>query len=133
MAGESTVRIENLAAFRADLRRALGQHPRLLTAGLKRGGIPVLNRTRARSPRRTGRLTAGYRISVSGTRGQIVSSTPYAGGAEWGRRGKWRGFVRYGFAPRIAGRALEESTDELERALFDELEAVVTAYGWFHS
>lgn len=133
MADETGVRIENLAAFRSDLRRSLGSAPKLLTAGLRRGGAPVLVRTRARAPKRTGRMAAGYRISVSGSRGSLVSTVPYAGGADWGRRGKWKGFARYGAAPRIGGQAVEESMDDIEAAIYAELEDVVTAYGWFHS
>lgn len=122
--------IVGLEQFRAALRAAQGAAPTLLTAGLKRAGEPVLRMIQATAPRRTGRLASGYRTSVRGSRASIVSSVPYAGGAEWGARGKWRGFP--GSPPRNVAPTIERNLDLIAEAVLNEMRDVVEAYGWFH-
>lgn len=122
--------IEGLTQFRAALRAAEGAYPRLLTQALKRAGEPVIGAARSAVPHRTGALAAGFKTSVRGSRGDIVSSVPYAGGAEWGSRGKWAGFP--GSPPRYVAPALEARVDLMANLILDELKNVVEAYGWFH-
>lgn len=128
----NAVVIEGLTEFRAALRAAWGRYPVLLAVALKAAGEPFRMRSAELTARRTGRLASGYRISVAGTRGSLVSSVPYAGGAVWGRRGKWSGFSRYGSPPRFAGPALDSSAAQIEELILVGLKDVVEAYGWFH-
>lgn len=127
----SGIAIENLSQFRRDLRRAESASPRLLTAGLKRAGAPVVKRAGSHAPKLTGALARSYKASVRGTTASIVNRMPYSGGAEWGQRGKWVGFTRYGSpGSRFAGRAVEELTDEIAEAVSKELEDTLTLLGW---
>jgi hypothetical protein len=127
------VRIVGLNQLRADLRRAVGAYPKQLTVALKRAGVPIVRKASNAVPRRSGRLAASIKPSVRGTTGPIVSPVPYAGGAEWGARGKWAGWVRaHGSPPRFVWPAVEDSVDEMEKALADELDEIFRAYGWFH-
>jgi hypothetical protein len=127
----SGIVVENLAAFRSDLRAALGAAPRELSAAIKAAGVPVQSRASSLAPQRTGRLAASYRISVRGSTGSVTSSAPYGGGAEWGRRGKWSGFTRYG-APgeRFAGKAVADKEDEIARILDEGLREIIEIRGW---
>jgi hypothetical protein len=123
--------IENLSAFRSDLRRALGTAPVALAAGLKAAGEPVKQAASAAAPRISGALASGYGVSVRATTGSVTSAVPYGGGAEWGQRGKWSGFTRYG-APgsRFAGRAIAEREDEIARILDAALRDIIDIMGW---
>lgn len=130
---ESVVAIEGVNEFRAALRAAQGTAPRALTAGLKKAGIPVVRMAQARMPHRTGTLAGSLKVSVSGTKGSIVSSAPYAGGAEWGRYGKWSGWVsRYGAPPRFVWPTVELAHDVIAALVLAELKQVVEIYGWAH-
>ena len=127
------IRIENLATFRADVRRAVGSAPLVLTAALKAAGEPVKQAASAAAPRISGALASGYGVSVRATTGNIVSSVPYAGGAEWGQRGKWSGFTRYGPpGERFAGRAIAEREEEIVRLLDAGLRDIIDIMGWAH-
>lgn len=130
MIGGSGIRVEGLTELRAACRSALGRAPRELTAGLKRAGAIPIKEAAANVPRLTGALAAGYKASVRGSTGDIVSNVPYAGGAEWGQRGKWSGFP--GAPPRYAGAAIDTKAEEIEEAILDELREVVTILGWAH-
>lgn len=125
------VEIENLAAFRTQLRRAEGATVRDLSSALRAAGKPIVDRTRAVTPTLSGFLAKSYAVSVRGTTGSIGNKAPYAGGAEWGRHGRWKGFDRYGQAgSRFAARVVDERSDEIAAAVLDGLEDVVTIYGW---
>ena len=129
MAGQ--VVVTNLKDFQRDLRLAADATPRELTKALRKVGVPVAAAAGASAPRRTGTLAAGYRVSVSGTIGRIVSSVPYAGGAEWGQRGKWKGFLKYGAAgTRFAGRAIEDQADRILADVATELHDIIDLHGW---
>jgi len=133
VAATSGVYIIGLNECRADMRRALGAYPRKLTAAIKMVGLPISARAKMKVPHVTGTLAGSIRPSVRGTTGYIRASAPYAGGAEWGARGKWAGWVnRYGSPPRFVWPAVEESEPLIEAALSLELNEVFTAYGWFH-
>lgn len=127
----SGVQIVNLAAFRADIRRAISSTPTEMTKALKLAGEPVRVDASALSPRRTGTLAGGYKTSVRGATGSIISRVPYAGGAEWGRFGKWAGFAKYGEpGGRFAGKAVDEKADEIVAILTEGLNDVLTIYGF---
>lgn len=127
----SGIVIDNLAQFRADLKAAVTGSPRELTAALKRAGTPVLARTKQVSARRTGRLQSGYKVSVRGSQASIVNATPYAAGAEWGERGKWEGFYRYGMrGERFAARAIDELDTVIAETVYQELDDLVSVRGW---
>ena len=121
--------IDGLNEFRASLRAAIGKAPMQLVTALKLGGEPILAEARSRAPRLTGALAASYRASVRGTTGDIVSSVPYAGGAEWGRRGKWAGFS--GSPPRTVWPAVETRADEAMDVITREFREILTVLGWF--
>ena len=56
---------------------------------------------------------------------------PYGAGAEYGQRGKWAGFERYGRrGERFATRALETQADEVQRIITEELQELITMNGW---
>ena len=122
------IRVEGLTEFRAAARSALGRAPSELTAGLKRAGAIPLREAAARAPHRTGALAAGYKTTVRATTGAITSSVPYAGGAEWGVRGKWAGFP--GSPPRYVWPAIESRQQEMMDAIYDELREVIEILGW---
>lgn len=130
MAENVAIAIEGLTQFRAALRAAQVEYPKLLTLGLKKASLPILARVHASVPTVTGRLAGSYKASVRGPRGYIVSSAPYAGGAEWGRFGKWAGFR--GTPPRYVWPAVESLQDRTAMVVLEELRRVVEANGWFH-
>lgn len=123
--------VAGLTELRAALKAAQGRAPRELTKALKRVGEPVVRAAAAAAPYRSGTLSRSYATSVRGSTASIVSKAPYGAGAEWGKFGKWRGFMRYGGPGRFAWRALEADT-ELPERLTHELSDVLSANGWFH-
>lgn len=126
---QGVIVVDGLNEFRAALRVAIGKAPRALTAALKRGGEPILAEARAQAPRLTGALAGSLRASVRGTNADIVSRVPYAGGAEWGRYGKWSGFS--GAPPRFVWPAVESQADLAMNVIAEGLRDVLTAHGWF--
>jgi hypothetical protein len=133
----SSVEIENLKAYRKALNDAEDRTPRELTGALKAAGTPILAKAREHAPSVTGFLQRSYKLSVSGTTANVVNRAPYAGGAEWGRFGKWAGFARYPGAPgesgglgRFAWRAVVETQDPVVELIQRGLEEVVTVDGW---
>jgi hypothetical protein len=131
--GSNVVRIEGLTAFRAALARAAGSYPKELTSALSAAGAPIVSAASAKAPHVTGTLAASYATSVRGLRGRIISRAPYGAGAEWGLRGKWAGFQKYGPTPRFAGAAIDEKADEVAELIYEKLFDIVSAYGWFHA
>lgn len=128
-----SVQIENLAAFRRDLKAAKDSSPRELAKGIKAAGVPVVDRAKqlAGAASRTGAHAGGFRAATSGARGNIVNRVRYAGGAEWGSRGKWAGFNRYGArGSRFASRALDEKAEDVGRIILEELKRVIELMGW---
>lgn len=128
MAVNNGIVVQGLAEFRLAARRAAAANPRLITSGLKKAGVPILAEARTRAPRRTGRLAGSLTTSVRGSRADIVSSVPYAGGAEWGRFGVWSGFP--GSPPRFVVPAVESRLDAASLVLERELRDVISIYGW---
>lgn len=127
------VYVIGLNECRADMKRALAAYPRKLTAAIRMVGLPIAGRAAAKVPHVTGALAGSIRPGVRGTTGYIRVSAPYAGGAEWGVRGKWAGWVsRYGSPPRFVWPTVEASEPLILEALNLELNEVFTAYGWFH-
>ena len=126
--GGGTVTVEGINEFRAAVRKAAGAAPKEIPLALKRAGVPILAQAAAMAPHRTGRLAAGYKIAVKGTTASVVSSVPYAGGAEWGQRGKWAGFP--GAPPRYVWPAVESQEATVEAIVEHELLEIITAYGW---
>ena len=124
--------IPNLPEFRRVLQAAENATTSELVKALKVAGEPITARAGSLAPMGpTGRLKAGYRASVRGTTGRIVSAVPYGAGAEWGSRGKWSGFNRYGArGSRFATKALDEVSDEVERILTEGLHDILTIHGW---
>lgn len=129
MAGR--VEIENLRAFQRDLRAAADASPRELTAALKKAGDPVVKRAAQLSPRLTGALAGSYKAQVRGTTGSIQSGVPYGAGAEWGTKGKWSGFTKYGPpGSRFAGLAVDDAAEEIAEIIAKELQDIVELHGW---
>jgi hypothetical protein len=128
VASGGTVTVTGLNEFRAAVRKAAGAAPREIPLALKRAGVPILAQAASNAPHRSGRLAAGYKVAVKGTTASIVSSVPYAGGAEWGSRGKWAGFE--GAPPRIVWPAVEAQEGSVELILENELRDIIGIYGW---
>jgi hypothetical protein len=125
------VRIHGLTEFRRALRAVDRAAARELTAGLKRAGEPAIRRAAELAPVRKGDLRGSYRARVAGPRAFLESAVPYGPGAEWGSRGKWRGFERLGpRGERIAGRAVTDEADAIFRIVTDELTELITIGGW---
>jgi hypothetical protein len=130
VATNSSVVITNLAAFRRDLKAAEDASPRELGKALKAAGGPILSETKGKAPVVTGTLAGGYKLSVRGTVGSIVNRVPYAMGAEFGTRGKWSGFNRYGGPGRFAWQAIETKQDEVLTLIVTGMSEIVELYGW---
>ncbi len=142
---EAGIEIENLAAFRRDLRAAVDASPREMVAALKKAGQPVLERVRqvaavGRGPKdkHPGLLRGSYVLSVRGAAAYLRSKAEYGAGAEWGLHGKWSGFRKYpAFGTgassgrgRFAWRALIERQDEVQEIVTEELRDLLTIHGW---
>lgn len=132
MAGPPPVYVQGLTEFRNALKQVSSAAPRELAKGIKAAGEPLKQGAAAKVPRRTGQLAGGYAIQVRATTGAVINKVAYAGGAEWGRRGKWAGFDRYGAAPRFAGAVLQDRAGEIQDALTRELDEILTIMGWAH-
>jgi hypothetical protein len=125
------ISITNLAEFRADLRAAAASAPRDLTKALRLAGAPIVAEASSLTPVRSGALAKSYRASVSGTTGRITSTVPYAGGAEFGRFGKWKGFGRYGASGgRFAGRSIDDQAEVVLLLIGQGLKAIIEIRGW---
>lgn len=128
--------VHGQAEFNAALKQA--QRDAFVSAqkGLRDAGKIVLERTRGNAPvgsgrdAHPGRLRSSYRVSVRGLYGQIVSSAPYAAGAEWGMRGKWKGFRKYGELGRFAWKAVNESAASIADTITEALRDVINLGGW---
>jgi hypothetical protein len=123
--------IEGLAEFRRDLRRAAVAVPRKLPLALRAAGKPLLKDLEGIPARRSGDLAAGYRVRVRGANADLTNVEPYAGGADWGQRGKWSGFQKYGGPGRFAARVVVERAELIAELVYAGLRDVFTAYGWF--
>ncbi len=128
MASGGTIRIEGINEFRAAVRKAAGAAPREIPLALKRAGVPIVAQAASNAPHRSGRLASGYKVAVKGTTANIVSTVPYAGGAEWGQRGKWAGFE--GAPPRYVWPAVEAQEATVELIVEHELLEIIGIYGW---
>lgn len=124
--------IPNLPAFRAALKASETGTTKELILALKTAGEPVVKRAGELSPLGpTGNLKASYKATVRGTKGEVRSGVPYGPGAEWGQRGKWSGFNRYGVrGSRFATRALDEKADEVAEIITTQLNDILTIHGW---
>lgn len=126
--GGGSVRVQGINEFRAAVRKAAGAAPREIPLALKRAGVPILAQAAANAPHRSGRLAAGYKVAVKGTTASVVSVVPYAGGAEWGSRGKWAGFE--GAPPRYVWPAVEAQETNVQLIIENELREIIGIYGW---
>lgn len=127
------VTVQGLKEFRRALKASQDANPRELTKALKVAGAPVVSQARslAGAASRTGAHAGGFSARAAGAKGSIVNRVPYAGGAEWGARGRWSGFNRYGGrGSRFAGRAVDDKADEVQRIITEELREIITAQGW---
>jgi phage gpG-like protein len=95
---------------------------------LKKAGQPVVAAASSRVPHRSGRLASSLTTSVRGTTAEVISRAPYAGGAEWGRRGKWSGFR--GSPPRYVWPAVESRGEQIRATLDAELRQLIEIQGW---
>jgi hypothetical protein len=125
-----TLYIANYAAFRADLKKAMGS-TKEATDAMKAAGVPVLAKAKPYAPKASGALAGSGKILAGGNKGRVVFKQVYAPGAEFGAHGRWKGFEKWGATPRFGWRALDESADEIFRIVTDGLLPIMTAYGWF--
>lgn len=127
------ITVENLADFRRALKASGTGAEKSLREGLRAAGVPVKAAAVRYAPHRTGLLEHGYAIRVSGASAFVGNKVPYAGGAEWGRMGKWSGFNKYP-APsgggRFAWKAVYDERDTIEDVLNDRLREVIGLQGW---
>ena len=135
------VEITGLREFQADLRRSVAGNARETTAVLKAVGAELAKKTgesvaiqihvRRPDDPHPGQLAGSYKAQVRGPVGKIISSAPYGGGAEWGRRGKWKGFFRYGPPGRFAWKTVDRNAEYIVRAVTEGLRQIITVHGWF--
>ena len=131
MTAKAGVEVVGLREFRAALKAAEDAIPKELTVALKKAGeTVVLPAVRGRAAVRSGRLRAGYAVRAAGATARLVNREPYGAGAEWGTHKKWKGFMRYGGPGRFGWKAIEERADQLEEAIYTELQELITVHGW---
>ena len=128
MAQSSGIVVVGLKEFRAAVKAADVLAPKAIAAGLKAAGAPILAQARANAP---GRVGSSLTVATAGPKASIVSTLAFQGGAEWGQRGKWAGWVsKYGSPPRFVYPAVEAKAQEAGLILMRELEQVITIMGW---
>jgi hypothetical protein len=125
-----TVQVVGLKEFQRDLKLAIETNPRALTAALKAAGVPLVADLKGIPAHRSGALAGGYKTQVRGPVANIVNRVPYAAGAEWGVRGKWSGFQKYGARGRFAAKEVTDKAEEIVLAVYDGLKQIATVYGW---
>lgn len=131
MADDVAVRVENMAAFRRDVRAMDKEMSRELTRELKAAGEVVLPAARALAPRRTGRLAASLRSAAAGNKVSIRSRLPYANAVHWGtgaRRGKPG---PHNITPKkFVVRAVDANQDRIVEAMGDAFERFARKHGF---
>lgn len=130
MAQNWGVQVEGLKELRRNIKRAIAGTPTEITQAIKEAGVPARASVAQETARRSGRLAGGWHVSAAGATGSVTNRIPYAGGAVWGRRGKWRGFQQYGQPPRFGPPGIERAAPEIQAILSRHLETIVTFYGW---
>jgi phage gpG-like protein len=119
--GEITVHVDGIREMQRELRRVDPEIARELRPALKTAADVALPAARALAPRRTGRLAASLRASVSGSTARIRSPLPYAGVQHWGGTIRPRGtpilIRRTEFISRAVARNEERIVDELGDAI----------------
>jgi hypothetical protein len=134
VAGEFTVKIEGLKEFRKALKDAADANPRELTRALKEAGTILPPKIRVNAPRKTGALAASVgNVSATGTKGRVPVRAKYAAPVEFSKRGAAAQTLtsKYGSPPRYAYKAVEDSSEQVIERIYDGLEQIVTAHGWF--
>jgi hypothetical protein len=129
-----TVKIEGLKEFRKALRDATDANPRMLTAALKEAGAILPPKIRANAPSRTGALKGSVGNPLaSGTKGRIPVRAKYAPFVEFRTGGGWGASMnsKYGSPPRFGYKAVADSSEQIIERIYDGLESIVTASGWF--
>lgn len=131
------IEVENLRQFQRACKAADAEAARELRRAIKDAGAPIVTKAAqyAGAARRTGTLQAGYAVRAAGPVGKVVSRAPYGGGAEWGRLGKWAGFLRYpaglpGGKGRFAWRAVEAEQATIIEILNRRLTDVIHLAGF---
>lgn len=129
-----TVKVDGLKEFRKALRDSADANPRELTRALKSAGSVLPPKIRANAPRRTGELIASVgAVTASGTKGRVPIRAKHAAPVEFSKRGSAAGTLtaKYGAPPRYAYRAVGDASEEVIDRIYDELQNIVTAHGWF--
>jgi hypothetical protein len=129
-----TVKIDGLKEFRRALKDAVDANPRELTKALKEAGSILPPKIRANAPRQTGALAASVgNVSAVGTKGRVPVRAKYAAPVEFSKRGAAAQTLtaKYGAPPRFAYKAVGDSADEVIERIYDGLEQIVSAHGWF--
>lgn len=133
MAQGFTVKVEGLQEFRSALKKAEGANPGELTRAIKAAGAMLPSKVRGNAPRRSGALAASVgSVQASGTKGRVPVRAKYAAPVEFGRKGPAAQTLtaKYGPPPRFGYKAVADSTDEIEKALWEGIQDIVTIYGW---
>lgn len=130
------IAVEGLREFQRDVRKLQPELrrevPTALREATERVVLPV---SRARTPRRTGRLAASERVVARGNSVSITSRLPYANVVHWGgSAGRGHspsrpGAVRFK-ASLFAVRAVEDTAGRLVGEIARELDHVFRRNGW---
>ena len=129
-----TVKIDGLKEFRKALRDATDANPRMLTAALKSAGAILPPKIRGNAPRKSGALAASVgQPLASGTKGRIPVRAKHAAPVEFSKRGAAAQTLsaKYGAPPRFAYKAVGDASEEIIERIYDGLESIVSASGWF--
>lgn len=90
------VKLENGEAFSRALAESERELEDELDAAMYEVATDVRDYAARKAPTRSGTLSAGYNVSGSDGKYHVDNPVPYAEGAEFGTKGKWKGFARYG-------------------------------------
>lgn len=135
MAAGVQMELNGLVEFRHALDQAADATPRELTSALKSASKKVAMEARGYAPRKSGKLAKGYKPYARSGKTKVETGVrnkvPYAPGAEFGMKGKWKGFRHLGArAKRILFKAWAHWKDRLPREVFREVSRVAQAHGW---
>jgi phage gpG-like protein len=130
MAQLVVLKAEGLQKFSRDLKRLDPAVQKAMASDLRGAGEVVRSEAASIAPRRSGRLAASIKLSVTQAKVSIYSTLPYAPVVHWGGtitpRGSRIVFTRTEFISKPA----ERHADELAEKIGDSVERAARATGW---
>jgi hypothetical protein len=125
------MRVEGLKELSAAMRQSLAEIPRATTVGLTEAGHVAQASVASITAFKTGRLSRGWQVEVSGYTGALVNRVVYAGVAVYAVGPRY-GFDKYGPPARWGPRGIEQVADRMEAIITRYLMTAFTFHGWAH-